>query len=241
MNTDKEIRNTGKLILLHLFPGIVLSIIYILFSQVRLFEGFPRVVVLGISAMFSIVPIELGYLLYAAKKETGTYDIGKIIGFKGKLKAKEFIIYTLLLIIIGVIALVALNPLSNFMLETVFGWIPGWYNFVQDMSEFSRGYIIMATLVSFFILTLIVPITEELYFRGFLLNRMKWMGKYCVLLHVFLYATYHFYQPWMIIARVASMMPLYYFVYKKDSLKLGIVVHSIGNFTDVVSYMMLLF
>lgn len=240
MNVDKEIRSTRKLIFLHLFPGIALSIMYIFFSKVGILAGYPKVVILGFSMIFSIIPIELGYLFYVAKKEEGTFNIFKILGLKGKLKVKVFILYSLSLIIVGGILLIALKPLSNYLLKTVFYWIPSWYNFVQDMSLFSKNYIIIAILVSFFILTLIAPIIEELYFRGFLLARMKWMGKYSVLFNVILFSVYHFYQPWLIIARIAAMLPLYYFVYKKDSLKLGILVHCLANFADVVSYMTLL-
>lgn len=240
MNVEKEIRSIGKLIFFHLFPGIILSIMYIFFSKVGIFAGYPKVVILGFSTIFSIIPIELGYLFYVAKKEEGTFNIFKVLGLKSKLKAKEFIFYALSLFIVGGILLIALKPLSDYLLKTVFCWIPSWYNFVQDMSLFSKKYIIIAILVSFFILTLIVPIIEEFYFRGFLLARMKWMGKYSVLFHVILYSVYHFYQPWFVITRMVAMLPLFYFVYKKDSLKLGIVVHCLANFIDVVSYMMLL-
>jgi membrane protease YdiL (CAAX protease family) len=240
LNKNKEIKNIGKLIFLHLFPGIALSIMYIFFSKVGILAGYPKVVILGFSIIFSTIPIELGYLFYVAKKEEGTFNIFKILGLKGKLKVKVFILYSLSLIIVGGILLIALKPLSNYLLKTVFSWIPSWYNFVQDLSLFSKNYIIIAILVNFFILTLIVPIIEELYFRGFLLARMKWMGKYSVLFNVILFSVYHFYSPWTIITKIAMMLPLCYFVYKKDSLKLGILVHCLGQFTMVVSYMTLL-
>lgn len=240
MNIDKEIRSTRKLIFLHLFPGIALSIMYIFFSKVGIFAGYPKVVMLGFSMIFSTIPIELGYLFYIAKKEEGTFNIFKILGLKGKLKVKEYILYSLSLIIVGVILLIALRPLSNYLLKTVFSWIPSWYNFVQDLNVFGKNYVIIAILVSFFIMTLIAPIIEELYFRGFLLARMKWMGKYSVLFNVILFSVYHFYTPWLIITKIATMLPLYYFVYKKDSLKLGILVHCLAQFADVVAYMTLL-
>jgi uncharacterized protein len=240
MNVDKEIRSTRKLIFLHLFPGIALSIMYIFFSKVGILAGYPKVVILSYSTIFSTIPIELGYLFYVAKKEEGTFNIFKILGLKGKLKVKAFILYSLLSIIVGGILLIAVKPLENYLLKTVFCWIPSWYNFVQDMSLFSKNYIIIAILVNFVILTLIVPIIEELYFRGFLLARIKWMGKYSVLFNVILFSVYHFFSPWLIITKIAIMLPLCYFVYKKDSLKLGIFVHCLGNFTDVVAYMTLL-
>ncbi len=240
MNVDKEIRSIRKLIFLHLFPGIALSSMYIFFSKVGILAGYPKVVILGFSMIFSTIPIELGYLFYVAKKEEGASNIFKILGLNGKLKVKACILYSLSLIIVGVILLIALKPLSDFLLKTVFSWIPSWYNFDQDLSLFSKKYIIIAVLVSFFIMTLIAPIIEELYFRGFLLARMKWMGKYSALFNVILFSVYHLYTPWLIITKIVTMLPLYYFVYKKDSLKLGIFAHCLAQFAGVVSYATLL-
>ena len=175
---------------------------YIFFSKVGILSGYPKVVILGFSTIFSTIPIELGYLFHVAKKEEGTFNIFKILGLKGKLKVKVLIFYSLASIIVGVIPLIALKPLSDYLLKTVFGWIPSWYNFVQDMSLFSKNYIIIAILVSFFILTLIVPIIEELYFRGFLLARMKWMGKYSVLYNVILFSVYHFFHLGLLLQRL---------------------------------------
>lgn len=240
MNKEKEIKNIRKLIALHLLPGIFLSIVYVLLIKSGIFSAYPRIVVLGISALFSIVPAELGYLLYAAKKEEGSRNIFKIAGLKGRLKVWEYVIYTVLLLLLTGILMTALKPVSNYILNNLFGWMPGWYNYVQDLSLFSKNLIITAILVSFFILALIAPIVEELYFRGFLLARMKWMGKYGVILNVALFSIYHFWSPWLILARIVAFLPLFYVVYRKDSLKLGIFVHCLANFTDVVSFVMLL-
>lgn len=123
MNADKEIRSIGKLIFLHLFPGIALSIMYIFFSKVGIFEEYPRIVILSFSALFSTIPIELGYLFYVAKKEEGTFNIFKVMGLKSKLKANKFILYTFLLLIVGLGLFIAFLPLSNYLLKTVFSWI----------------------------------------------------------------------------------------------------------------------
>lgn len=240
MNVDKEIRSTRKLIFLHLFPGTALSIMYIFFSKVGILIGYPKLIILGFSMIFSSLPIEIGYLFYVAKKEEGNYNIFKILGFKSKMKIKALISYTLLLILVGGLLLIVLKPLSNYLLKTIFSWIPSWYNFNQDLNLFSKNHIIIAILVSFFIMTLISPFIEELYFRGFLLARMKWMGKYSVLLNVILFSVYHFYTPWLIITKIATMLPLCYFIYKKDSLKLGILVHCLAQFADVILYISLL-
>ncbi|MEH7110720.1 CPBP family glutamic-type intramembrane protease [Bacillus sp. JJ1764] len=204
MSKEKEIRSVWKLIILHLFPGIVFSIIYVFLLKVGVFENYPKLFIFSLAGIFSIIPLELGYLFYVAKKEVGSFNIFKILGLESKLKVKEYIFYTLLLFIVTGILMTALKPLSNNLLNTVFGWIPSSYNYVQDMSQFDRNIIIISILVRFFVFTLILPIIEELYFRGYLLARMKWMGKYSVFLNVILFSVYHFWSPWLIITRILS-------------------------------------
>ncbi|WP_431027028.1 lysostaphin resistance A-like protein [Lysinibacillus sp. LZ02] len=239
-NKEKEIRSVWKLIILHLFPGVVLSVIYILLLEGGVLESYPKLVILGLAGIVSIIPLELGYLFYVAKKEVGSFNIIKILGLQSKINVKEYIFYTVSLFMVVGILMTALRPLSNYILNTVFSWMPSSYNYVQDMSLFDRHFIIISLLVSFFFFTLILPIIEELYFRGYLLARMKWMGKYSVILNVILFSVYHFWSPWLILSRIIAMLPLYYFVYKKDSLKLAILVHCLCNFTDVIVLIALL-
>lgn len=240
MNNEKEIRSVVKLITLHLLPGIVLGIVYLFILKVRILTGLPKLVSVSLAGSISILPIELGYLLYMAKKVGGSFNIFKILGLKSKMRPWEYFVYTLLLFILAGILMTVLKPLTNYIANTVFYWIPSWYNYVEDLSQYNRNAIIITILVNFFFMTLAGPITEEFYFRGFLLARMQWMGKYSVLINVVLFAVYHLWSPWLIIARIVVMLPLYYCVYKKDSLKLGIIVHCLVNFTDVISLVVLL-
>ncbi|MFP4698574.1 MAG: CPBP family intramembrane glutamic endopeptidase, partial [Eubacteriales bacterium] len=92
-------------------------------------------------------------------------------------------------------------------------FLNGFQNGLSIQKQYSRPHIIISILVSFFFFTLVAPIVEELYFRGYLLDRMRWMGNYGVILNVFLFAVYHFCSPWLIIARTVALMPLFYFVY----------------------------
>jgi CAAX amino terminal protease family. len=240
MNREKDIKSIGKLIILHLLPGMMLSIVYVLLLRFGVLREYPKLIILALAGMFTIIPIELGYLLYTAKKEEGCFNIFKILGLKSKLKVKEYIIYTILLLGLAGVIMAILKPFSNYLLVSVFSWIPHWYNYNQEIGLFSRHFIILSIIVSFIFFTVIGPITEELYFRGYLLARMKWMGKYSVLLNTILFAVYHFWSPWLIVARIAAFLPLFYFVYKKDSIKLGIFVHCLANFTDVLALLVLL-
>lgn len=240
MNKEKEIRNIGKLIILHLLPGIVISTGYVFLLKVEVLAEYPKVVVLGLAIVLFLLPTELGILFCIAKKEKGTFNIFEVLGLKSNMKIKEYILYAFSIFAMTGIIITVLKPISDYILKNVFSWIPSWYNLTQDMSGFSKNVIIITIIVEFFFVSLLGPIIEELYFRGYLLARMKWMGKYGVLFNVILFSIYHFWSPWLIIARVVAMLPLYYCVYKKDSLKLGITVHCLCNLTDVVALIMLL-
>ena len=240
MNQKAEIKNIGRLVFLHLFPGIVFSIVYIFISTSGLLDGCPKIVIASLSSVFSTIPIELGLLFYVAKKETGNYNLFNILGLKSRLSIVKLMGFSLLLLVVGVIIMTVMKPFSDYSLHVVFHWIPDWYIWSQDMSLFSRNMILLAIAADFIIITLLVPIIEEFYFRGFLLSRMKWMGKYSVLFNVVLFSIYNFQSPWLVLTRSLYMLPLVYLVYKKDSMKLGIFVHCIANFTDVVTLMLLL-
>lgn len=240
LDESRQIRSIGKLVALHLLPGIILTLAYVLLLKSGLFQGYPKVIVLGLSGFIGIVFGELGYLFYVARKEQGSFNISNILGLKSKLKGKEFLLYSVTLFAIAGLLMSASKPVTNFLLNNVFSFIPSWYNLMEDMSLFSRNIIIITILVNFFIITIILPIIEELYFRGFLLARMKWMGKYSVLVNTMLFSVYHLWSPWMVVARVVALLPLFSWVYKKDSLKLSIAVHCLANFTDVVALIALL-
>lgn len=109
------------------------------------------------------------------------------------------------------------------------------------MTGFSKEILIVTLLLYLFVIAVIYPVIEECYFRGFLLARMKWMGKWGIVLNTVLFACYHFWSPWLIVTRVISLLPLYYFTEKKDSLKLAIFVHCLANTTDIFPLLSLLF
>ena len=80
------------------------------------------------------------------------------------------------------------------------------------VAEYSREAWLV-TLGAYFILNGFVgPIVEELYFRGYLLPRMEWMGRWAPLVNVSLFSLYHFWSPWQIVGRILGFGPTVYAV-----------------------------
>ncbi|MBI9010823.1 MAG: CPBP family intramembrane metalloprotease [Clostridiales bacterium] len=229
-----------KIVVLHLLPGVMINLGYLMALKIEALNSLPRSILLGISGSICAVIFELGYLLYITKKETGSYNIFRILGYKKVLSLKANLGYTFVLIMTVGALMKLIGPFSEKVFEQVFFFISTEYNFVQDMSLFSKNLIIWATVVSFLNFTLLVPIIEELYFRGYLLPRMKWMGSFGVIVHTLLFAVYHFWSPWLILARFIALTPLFYIVYKKKSILLGIFVHCLANFMTVIELLIII-
>ncbi|TCK98174.1 hypothetical protein EDC19_0592 [Natranaerovirga hydrolytica] len=238
MNKEQDIKSIGKLVFLHFFPGVIGTILYVIILRQGILSEYPKVIHLSLASFLSMAPLQIGYLCYKSYTEVNSFNFFKILGLKSKLPLKEYLIYTPVLLIAAGLAMLALNPLTEIMLS----WFPDWFTslYIEDMAQYSKPILLITTLVSFFYLTIIAPIIEELYFRGYLLARMKWMGNYGVLLNIVLFSIYHFWSPWLIVSRSIAFLPWLYVVNKKNSLGLAIAVHCLANFTDVIAMLFLL-
>ncbi|MAT43634.1 MAG: hypothetical protein CL609_14950 [Anaerolineaceae bacterium] len=123
-----------------------------------------------------------------------------------------------------------LKTVDHFLKSSLFFWIPDLQSGLEP--GFEKSKLILTYLFVFVFGAVLGPLTEEFYFRGYLLPRVP--GKASLLFHSFLFALYHVFTPWMIITRTLGMLPLAYAV-KKKSLLIGIIVHVLVNSIDVIS------
>jgi hypothetical protein len=72
MDQDQiEKHSTIQSVILHLLPGILVGCFYFLARQPVVHMGYPSIFALLLAFAFVLIPVELGYLLYQAKKKTG--------------------------------------------------------------------------------------------------------------------------------------------------------------------------
>ncbi|HXL59059.1 MAG TPA: CPBP family intramembrane glutamic endopeptidase, partial [Chitinophagaceae bacterium] len=75
----------------------------------------------------------------------------------------------------------------------------------------------------------LAPYVEEIYFRGYLLPRMAAWGKWAFVLNAILFSLYHFWQPYIYLTLILSLLPMTYMVWKTKDLRLGILTHCLLN------------
>ena len=225
-----EKHTTAQSVLLHLLPGIFVECCYLLARKPITNLGYPSIVALILAFVVILIPFELGYLLYQGKNKTGQFTLRGIVSYREGIAWWQYLIWaSVIFIAIGAI-FTLLKPVDAFLQVKLFSWMPEPGYGLDGM--YSRKTLIVTYALVFIFVAVLSPLVEELYFRGYLLPRMK--GKYATLFHSFLCSAQHFFTPWMLISRTLGLLPLLFGV-KKKNIYVGIIVHILCNMINVVT------
>ena len=225
-----EKHSTTQSIILHLLPGILVGCFYLLAHQSVVNMGYPSIIALILAYAFILIPVELGYLLYQGKKKTGHFTLQGIISYRNPIPWWQYLVWVLIIFIATGAIVTLLKPIDAFLQGRLFFWIPD-ISYGLD-GTYSRKTLILTYSLVFMVIAVLTPLVEELYFRGYLLPRMK--GKYAPLFHSFLFAVQHILEPWMIITRTLGFLPILFGV-KKKNIHIGIIVHMLCNTVNVIT------
>jgi uncharacterized protein len=231
MNQEQiEQHSAFKSIVLHLLPGVMIGCVYFLARHPVANMGYPSIFALLLAMALVLVPLELGFLLYQGRKKTGRLTLQGIISYRRSIPWWQYPLWGIAILAVTGAIFALLAPVDAFIKERIFSWMPD-VNYGLDGS-YSRTTLIITYAMFLVFNVFLAPIVEELYFRGYLLPRMK--GRFAPLLHSLLFAAVHVFTPWMIITRTVGLLPLLFGV-KKKNIYIGIIVHILGNSVAMVT------
>ena len=231
--------DTKGLVLSIFTPTIVLSMSYLLLGH---FCNIPHILLFCILGTVILVPMELGIILSASKKENGTYSLKS--AFVGQEKLPLWKILSIVFVFFGVAGLLSafVAPLENQifaqMRTVLLNSLPigfDWTNY-EYMKAFSKPILILTCMYYGIFNVLVGPITEELFFRGYLTSHYKKQSLFLPILIVVLFSLYHFWLPFNNIFRILVFAPVAYVAYKKKNLYISICFHCLCNLFSVVSF-----
>ncbi len=90
-------------------------------------------------------------------------------------------------------------------------------------------------MLSLLVVAIIAPTVEELYFRGYLLPRIAWLGALAPVIGALFFAMYHFWSPWQVVSRTLAVLPMIAVVFWKKDLRLAIWTHCLLNSVDGIT------
>jgi membrane protease YdiL (CAAX protease family) len=217
----------GRSIVYHLYPGVLITFGFVLLAPLAMRYGFPPQFGMLISILLLAVPILLAHLI-AARKDEGLSKLRDINGFTARLPFGKLFLYSLGLVVFAFLIWGLTQPLNKIITDHFLTGLPDWYT-VQDFSGYDKEKIKITLLFNLILNGILAPYLEELYFRGYLLPRMNIWGKGSYIMSALLFSLYHFWQPYIYLTLIISLLPMTYLVWKTRDLRLAIVTHCLLN------------
>ncbi len=218
----------GRQLIYHFYPGILITLFYLLLSPYLIDKGIPGLGVLIIAEVAVLAPVALGHLSWQGFKLNGRFSWKDIILYQNKLSWKQYLLWTVLGMVLILLIYVPLYPVGLWLRANAFSWLPEWY-FNPSYGAANMDIVANTFLIGILIDGFVGPIVEELYFRGYLLPRMQYLKKWAPVVNGLFFGLYHFWQPHNFIATSIVGIILSYIVWKKKNVYLGILIHCILN------------
>ena len=225
----------ARTVVLHLLPGVLMVAFYILAAPVVRGLGFPSLMAIYLAILFVLIPFELGYLFYRARKNGSS--LGDMVLYREPVPKWQFVALVLGLLAWSSIFYVLIYPLLDvFFIENIFFWLPDSFFLVEDFARYSTAALVITWAFGFAVNAIVGPIVEEVYFRGYLLPRISRFGAWAPLVNTVLFSVYHFFTPWQNVGRIVGLLPVVYAAWWKKSIYVSMGAHVLGN----VSVMLIL-
>ena len=192
--------------------------------------------------LFLFVPVAI-YLLNREAKELGIPLTARMCLLK--LTGKQWLIYGAMLVVAFVLAILS-QPVTIAFMEAVDGFppltIPDYMPFMldpridpmtADLATISPGLIIRGNygLLPLVLITLFLNIlTEELYFRAWMMPKLARYGNVGWVLNGTLFALYHTFQLWLFPTLLVASLAFAFIFYRSKSTWTVFAGHFIGNF-----------
>lgn len=116
-------------------------------------------------------------------------------------------------------------------LPTGFDWMDYAY-----LRTFSKPMLVLTCIYYFLFNVFDGPITEELFFRGYLTSHYNKQTASTPIVIAILFSLYHFWLPFNNVFRILAFAPVAYVAYKKKNIYISILFHCMCNLFSVVGF-----
>jgi len=226
-------------IILHLAPGLVFTLFVVIAGTIANARDIDPVFILFGGIGLVLVPLELGYLAVQARRTKGTWSPLAVVEYRERIPTGRLVLLTAGLVVWFLITLIiSIAVLDKWLAENLFAWMPDvllGFALIEEAEGSATGaQVILFLLIALAFNGVAGPVTEELYFRGYLLPRLDRYGRRAPLINTFLFAIYHFFSPWRYPAILIGFLPIAWATWRKRSIYISIAAHVTINLVTVL-------
>jgi membrane protease YdiL (CAAX protease family) len=217
-------------VVLHLLPGALLLGTALLLAPPLIERGVPYELAHIAAALLTMVPFMFGAMFLYGRAKYGSFSLQEVVRFRRPMPLWQYAALYVPMLAFAFAVLFTTLPLTTFLADRVFFWmppylLPSWEPQVTP----TQGIVLFALLAKLVFDGLAFPIIEEMYFRGFLLPRMGYLGVLAPAVNALLFAVAHYWQPynWPLIFLLVLVNA--YVVWWKRNIFIAMLLHCSAN------------
>ena len=113
-----EQHSVARTLVLHLLPGALVLVFFVAVAPILWSLGFPPAMAVYLAFVFVLLPFELGYLIYQARK-MGT-SLGNIVLYRQPVPRGQFLALVVALFVWGLLISALFTSVDLFVKESLF-------------------------------------------------------------------------------------------------------------------------
>jgi membrane protease YdiL (CAAX protease family) len=220
----------------HFIPGIMVTLGFVTIAWFTVPRGWPPSLALLLTWPLIGIPVLVGILFFRGYQLNGILSLKDVLLYRQPLPWRQYAWLVPTLLIWTALTSTLLFSFGEAIRLTIFASWPNWLilsTLAQNVTRYSSTMLWTIVALSA-VLNIAVPITEELYFRSFLLPRLPVSPKWAPLVSAVLFSLYHLWLPWDFIGRIIALLPVVYVVQWKRNVYVSILVHCLLNLIGTV-------
>lgn len=213
---------------LHLAPGAVSLVGYLVLARVVTAFGLPNLLGLMLTTLLVEAPVIWWLMARLIRREGRALRWRDLFPWDERVSLGWYLTAGPLALILGMFMISGVAPaVAAAVVDPYFGWLPDW--FVMRMEPdalFAQPQgVLVALWITSVVMAVVAGSTQELYFRGYLLPRMTHLGRSAPVVNALLFGVFHMIAPWNWIPFFLGTLPWSYLMWWKKSIRLALFVH----------------
>ena len=230
LHPESAQHSLARSILLHLLPGVLILVSSLWLSPLAMRWGYPPLLGLLLAAAIGI-GAQLVHLVRLGRVRNRRWSLEGVVLYREPLAPGRTAAIVLGCVITAIIALGLMSPVDRFLTETVFSWLPPWffYGDPEIYGGYARSALLLTLWVRLALDGLLLPVIEELYFRGYLMPRLDRFGGWTPLISHGLFTVYHLWQPQNYPTIFIGIFPMVWAAWRWRGMKISLITHVLLN------------
>jgi membrane protease YdiL (CAAX protease family) len=193
-------------------------------------SGWPRALGYQVAVGIAGIPAMLGVMACYAWRTTGRPGLSAVLDYRRRTPLWLYPAALVPMLAWSFGLFFANGPFRKYLAREAFGWLPAYLlSDWEPPAPPDRALLLVALLLQLLVDGVAGPVVEELYFRGFLLPRLGYLGAWAPAVNVALFTAQHWWQPYNWAQIFLIMLPLVYLVWWRRSVWISVAMHCAGN------------